>query len=295
MGIDYFGPILVKHGRKLEKHWICLFSCLTIRAIHMEIVPSLSTNSCLMAIQRFTDIRGIPKEIIADNGTYFVGACNELKKLLMEIDNEEIKDKLSLKNIQWKFNCPGAPHQAGATERMIGSVKRTLKIIMKEQHPTFEVLQTSILNVMNILNNRPLTHMYDDSEQMCSLTPNDILLGRVNVDQGEQEVSEREMNGSKTWKCSQNYSQRFWKRWIHEYRPEILKRTNWYDDRREKTMKIGDLVMIVDENELQGRWTRGRIEQLITNKTDGKVRNVIVRSGNKLYKRPVHKIANLQS
>lgn len=90
VGIDYFGPILVKHGRKLEKHWICLFSCLSTRAIHMEIVPSLTTNSCIMAIMRFMNIRGISREIIADNGTYFVGTKNEIGQLVKELDNDEI-------------------------------------------------------------------------------------------------------------------------------------------------------------------------------------------------------------
>lgn len=119
----------------------------------MDIVPSLTTNSCMMAINRFMNIRGIPREFIADNGIYFVGAKNELKQCLKDLDNSEIREKLSLKNVQWKFNSPGAPHQAGATERMIGSVKRTMRIIMNEQHPTYEVLLTTLSEIMNVINN----------------------------------------------------------------------------------------------------------------------------------------------
>lgn len=291
VGMDYFGPIQVKYGRRLEKHWVCMFSCLSIRAIHMEIVHSLTTNSCIMAIQRFVNIRGIPREIIADNGTSFIGAKNEWRQALTQLDDEAIREKLLLKNIKWKFNCPGAPHQAGATERMIGSVKRTLKIIMNEQHPSYEVLSTTLSEIMNVMNNRPLTHVLNDDEEMCSITPNDILIGRTNGEQSELEVTDRDMLGKKIWKCSQVYADRFWKRWLKEYRPEILKRTNWFDDRKEYEFKVGDVVMVIDESLKRGNWPKGRIEEIHRNSSDKKVRNVVVKTKDGVYRRPTNKLA----
>ena len=74
VGVDYFGPFTVKIGRRNEKRWCCLFRCLTVRAVHIEIVPKLDTDCCLNAIMRFIAPRGKPVKMISDNGTNFVGA-----------------------------------------------------------------------------------------------------------------------------------------------------------------------------------------------------------------------------
>ena len=82
VGVDYFGPFTVKIGRRNEKRWCCLFTCLTVRAVHIEIVPKLDTYSCLNAIMRFIARRGKPVKLISDNGTNFVGAEKELAEYI---------------------------------------------------------------------------------------------------------------------------------------------------------------------------------------------------------------------
>ena len=77
-GVDYFGPFQVTIRRSSEKRWGFLFTCLTTRAIHIELVPSMDTSSCVMAIERFISRRGTPSIIWSDNGTNFVGAEKEL-------------------------------------------------------------------------------------------------------------------------------------------------------------------------------------------------------------------------
>ena len=52
-GVDYFGPFLVPIRRSTEKRWGFLFTCLTTRAVHIEVVPSLDTSSCVMGVERF--------------------------------------------------------------------------------------------------------------------------------------------------------------------------------------------------------------------------------------------------
>ena len=74
VGVDYFKPFTVKIGRRNKKRWCCLFTCLTVRAVHIEIVPKLETDICLNAIMRFIARRSKPVELISDNGTNFVGA-----------------------------------------------------------------------------------------------------------------------------------------------------------------------------------------------------------------------------
>ena len=59
-GVNYFGPFFVTVRRSTEKRWGFLFTCLTTRAVHFEVVPSTDTSSCVMGIERFCARRGIP-------------------------------------------------------------------------------------------------------------------------------------------------------------------------------------------------------------------------------------------
>ena len=72
MDVDFFGLILVIVNRQKEKRYGALFICLTIRAVHIEIVYSLSTSSCIMAIGKFVSRRGKPREFYTDNGRNFL-------------------------------------------------------------------------------------------------------------------------------------------------------------------------------------------------------------------------------
>lgn len=85
VGIDYFGPLFVAVGRRREKRWGVIFTCLTIRAVHVEVAHSLDTSSCIMAISNFIARRGSPREIYTDNGTNFKAAekvlCDETKNI----------------------------------------------------------------------------------------------------------------------------------------------------------------------------------------------------------------------
>ncbi|XP_049294136.1 uncharacterized protein LOC125769445 [Anopheles funestus] len=115
-GIDYFGPFLVASGRRQEKRWGVLFTCLTVRAIHIEVAHSLNTSACIIALRNFIARRGTPIEIVTDRGTNFVGADRELKDAAKQIDLDELIDAVYLPDTKWRFNPPGAPHFGGAWE-----------------------------------------------------------------------------------------------------------------------------------------------------------------------------------
>ena len=81
VGIDYFGLFLLKQGRSETKRYGCIFSCLTVRAIHIEVAKDFSTDAFINAMRRFIARRGNPLYIYSDNGTNFVGAETILKSL----------------------------------------------------------------------------------------------------------------------------------------------------------------------------------------------------------------------
>ena len=123
-GVDCFGPILIKQGRARPKRWGCLFTCLTTRAIHLEVLGSLSADSFIAALTRFTGRRGPPKRIRSDNGTNMIGACRELKEAVSSWhDNDTVRDSLLHRQVEWRFNPPTASHMGGVWERQIRTVK----------------------------------------------------------------------------------------------------------------------------------------------------------------------------
>ena len=99
VGVDCFGPFLIKQGRSQVKRYGCIFTCLTVRAVHIEILHSMDTDSFLNALQRFVARRGIPELIRSDNGTNFVGAERELREGVNRWNQQKIHDQLLQKGI----------------------------------------------------------------------------------------------------------------------------------------------------------------------------------------------------
>ena len=93
--VDYFGPMNVKRGRVTEKRWGCIFTCLTTRAVHLELAGGLTTDSFIMALRRFRGRRGDQKTIRSDNGTNFVGTNRELAESLALLNQERITSELA--------------------------------------------------------------------------------------------------------------------------------------------------------------------------------------------------------
>ncbi|XP_076632783.1 uncharacterized protein LOC143347471 [Colletes latitarsis] len=176
-GMDYFGPMSVKIGRRREKCWRVLFTCLTTRAIHVELAHSLSASSAIMALQRLASRRGSAVAVYSDNGTNFKGDCKELKKAIAELDREELQEYTLVHEIKWVFNPPDAPHMDGAWERLIRSVKTVLHVVLREQAPSEEVLYTLLTEIEHSVNSRPLTHVPVDPRDREALTPNHLLIG----------------------------------------------------------------------------------------------------------------------
>ncbi|XP_033221032.1 uncharacterized protein LOC117175434 [Belonocnema kinseyi] len=175
-GVDYFGPLTVTIGRRHEKRYGVLFTCLNMRAVHLEFAASLTTDSMIMAFRRMMARCGKPKKIYSDNGTNFVRARQELREVLEELDQYVIQQNLATEGIEWHFIRPESPHMGGCWERLVGSVKRALEATMKEQSPREEVLQTLFPEAEYWVNSRSLTYTSEDPEDPESLTPNHFLL-----------------------------------------------------------------------------------------------------------------------
>lgn len=283
-GLDYFGPIEVTVGRHHEKRYGALFTCMTSRAIHIEIVYSLSADSAVSALRRFMARRGCPKELWSDNATCFKAADKELGAAALEA----LEHETACHHITWKYIPPAAPFMGGTWERMVRSVKEALKITLKERYPSDETLVTLLTEVENTVNSRPLTHVSVDPQEPEALTPNQILIGPNSHVPVPGHFEEKDVTARQQWKRAQVLADIFWRRWVKEYMPLL-------QHRREPTStgtqpKIGDLVIICDGNLPRNIWPRGRVSQLHPG-ADGEVRVVDVTiSGGHVLRRPTRKV-----
>ena len=116
--------------KRRAKRNICLFSCLAIRAEHLEIAFGLDTDSFLNSFYRMASHRGLHEKVDSDNGTNFKGADNELKLLVSQIDEDKLTESAANKGVKWHVNPPLAPHFGGVQEAMIKSAKRAISAIL---------------------------------------------------------------------------------------------------------------------------------------------------------------------
>ena len=170
-------PIQYERNKSI-KAWGALFTCATMRAIHLEIVESPSTESFLQALRRFMYHHGWPATIISDNGKSFVGAERELRKLVIE-GRKQINDFAVLNKVRWIFTTPYSPHQGGIYESLIKQTKWALQVAVGNQVLSWNERSTAFAEVKCLINSRPLRYLSNDPNDLQPLTPNHLLLGRA--------------------------------------------------------------------------------------------------------------------
>ena len=257
-GVDYFGPIEVKLLRRTLKRWCCLSTCLTTRAVHIEVAQSLDTESCLAAVTRLIARRGYPSTIISDNGTNFVGAAKELKAFMDEWDKAKIESDLAQKKIGRKFNPPRAPHFGGIWERLNQICKKVMIAILDNRSLTDEVLSTTTGLVEQTLNARPLTAVSDDPENLTALTRNHFLLGQEIAIAPFMPSNERNPDLQKSFQTAQAYADMIWKRWTREYLPQWNQRSKWSKE-HVRNLNERKLVWMVDDSVKRCEYKMGRV------------------------------------
>ena len=135
VGVDTFGPWDVvarrtRGGQANSKRWAILFACLTCRAVHIEVIDSLSSSAFINAFRRFIAIRGDVREVRSDQGTNFVGATDDLGMDVVRVGADPLKKFFHDKGISWIFNPPHSSHMGSVWERMIGATRRILDCML---------------------------------------------------------------------------------------------------------------------------------------------------------------------
>ena len=291
VGVDFAGPMYVKgvfsKNGDLNKVYIALFTSAATRAVHLELVPNLSAESFIRALTRFKRRRGIPVLIVSDNGKTF--------------KDSRVQTYCQRDGTQWKFNVEAAPWWGGFFERLVKSVKLSLKKVIRNARVNYDELSTVLVEVEAALNSRHLTYVFDEMEE--PLTPSHLIVGRrilsVPSKNSSNEVDQTEGTLTRRAKFLQRTLDHFWNRWKSEYLTQ-LREYHRYSKRANSVRKVqvGDIVGLHENKTPRQQWRLGKIERLLPGR-DGHVRSAVVRvkSGNsptEEWRRPLQRLYPLE-
>ena len=260
-----------KDPQPTERVYVCLYTCASSRAVHLELVPSLSVPTFLQSFRRFVARRGLPMRLISDNAKTFKSSAGEVAKIAR---SSEVQTQLANKGVSWDFIVERAPWHGGFWERMVCCVKRCLKKSIGRMSLTFEELRTILVEVEATLNNRPLTYMYDNEEGVSyPLTP-----------------------GAK---YHQQLLHHFTKQWRNEYLKSLQERNADMRGAKQVPISVGDIVILKNDSSPRLFWKVAQVEELLPGR-DNAIRSAricVLSESNKktmLLRRPVQHLIPLE-
>lgn len=280
-GVDFAGPLFLRNG---SKAWICLFTCAVYRALHLELVLSLTTECFVLALRRFIARRGRPAIMYSDQGKTFIGLENAMSRL----DWDAIAKSTLMDRIDWRFNPPSAPWWGGFWERLVGVVKQCLKKMLGKAVLNSEEITTILCDCESLINNRPITYTTEDNLECAAITPamyiQDIKDCRViDLDKIESTNFERRLKYVK--RVREDLRKRF--------RIEYLGQLKLSSGKNSRSPSVGEVVLIGSDNTKRQNWPLGLIKNVFPGK-DGVPRVVRVKTAYGLLDRPIQRIYPLE-
>lgn len=283
-GVDYAGPIRVtlcrRRGQRSQKAYICLFICFVTKAVHIELVTDVSSDTFISAFKRFISRRGPVSCLYSDNGTNFVGAKTQLQELLA-----------TRYRIEWKMIPPRAPHFGGLWESNIKSIKTHLYRVIGSQLLTYEELSTVLTEIEAVLNSRPLCVLNEDPYPE-PLTPAHFIMASPLTSLPVANVPDTRKPLTCRKKLLDQMVCSFWSRWRIEYLHNLQVRQKWLD--AADNIRIGTVVLMHQDDVPPLRWPMGIITEVFPGR-DGTTRVAMVKTSSGSFKRPVVKLCPLPS
>ena len=281
-GVDVCGPYLIHDGRytrrtkATKKLWIVLFTCLYSRAIHVDTLNSMDTSTFVLALRRFSALRGECTFFRSDRGTNFVG-CQGVVGPPLNI--EKLVKEEGVEGIQWVFNPPGASHYAGVWERKIGALKQIFDSVLKllsNRVLSREEFCTWLQEAAAVVNSTPLGEASADPNDPFPVSPSSLLnLRETQRCALPQDFTSDDLSqyGARRWRRVQFLAEEFWIRWKRDYLRAINLRRKW--KRVRSNVKVGDVVLLRDKTP-RSEWPLGVVTEACVGQ-DGLVRTVKVK------------------
>ena len=290
-GVDFAGPLYCKERDHSNSHksYIALFTCASTRALSLELVPDLTSHSFKNAMIRFISIRGIPNVMVSDNAKTFQKTAEDCQCLITRSPTHEF---IETSRITWLFYLEKSPWWGGFIERMVSTVKSSLRKILQKSYLSYDEMSTLLKQIEACVNSRPITCIYDDDTEE-PLTPSHLLIGKRAT--ALPEVNQTFYDTEGRSKYREVLISQFMKRWKREYLEELQS----YHISKEKVgeperiPKIGEVVLM-KEDKPRATWDLARITDLYKSR-DNRIRSIEVRKANgNIARRPPQLLVPLE-
>ena len=256
-GTDFLGPIMYRQGRSDSKAWRLLFPCFSTRCLYVEIVTGLDLNNFLLAFSRFTNLRGSVEKIYSDNGSTFCVAADTLPNLLGSC---EFTNSFRKKGTNWVRIPPYAPSQGGSWEIMVKLFKTALREVVGHARrlPTLIELQTFTLDAVRIVNDRPLTTLSNQPNDLLPITPS-CFLGQGLSPYTPLAKFHDKGDLRRDYTYNATLAHKFWLSWAKGYLTNLQGRKKWRTCK--ENLYPGQLVPVGDSKDItkRGAYRLGRI------------------------------------
>ena len=284
-GVDFAGPIYTKDtgiitNKGDNKAYVCLFNCASTRAVHLELTRKLSAEAFLLAFQRFMIRRGLPVTLISDNARTFKNAANQVATINQSSD---VHSYLANQGVTWSFIVEKAPWWGGFWERMVRTVKHALRKTIERNSLTFEQLNTTLIEIEAVVNERPLTYVQDDSCRISyNLSPSHLINGRRLGETPNSRHFEI-ISNYETLTRKANYQKRLLSQFTNTWKQDYLlnlREAHAANSRKDATpdISVGDVVMLQKNSTKRVLWKLAVVQKLIAG-SDGQVRAAVVKVG----------------
>ena len=288
VAMDLFGPwevkddIIVRGPKRYRKIWGVAYTCMSTRAVYIDVAIDYSTNAVLHTLRRLMAYRGEVRLIHSDPGSQLVGASKELKEWRNGWSHEELIAFGAEKQLEWKFIGSSSQHQNGVVEsivKMIKGVQKSMLRVIGDTKLTLNETFTMLPEIANLLNERPIGLKPTDKSCTEYLSPNSLLLGRSSARissgpfQPEEWYSDDPKKFQSRFVLVQSIVDQFWRVWIKWYFPTLLVRQKWHTDKR--NVAVGDVCLLKDATAFRGDWRLCKVTAVFPD-DNGKVRNVEV-------------------
>ncbi|KAK7571949.1 hypothetical protein V9T40_014421 [Parthenolecanium corni] len=301
IGVDVFGPFRVRVGDNRDspvvKKWVIIFTCLVVRAVHLEVLDEMKATDFLDSFRRFIGRRGVPRIIVCDNAPQFYVVEGIFQCAWRRFAEADVNEKYYAQHgIEWRFVPAHSPWMGGAYERLIQEVKKSFERTYSPLILSDRKFEIALIEIEGILNSRPITYVDKEAETEL-ITPNDFLQTRYPAIPFDHTRALTGAELTAAWRASEEYLEQFWRDWAERYLREIRERRDVMPNPRlteDRAPMVGEVVLMIDPSQKRSSWRTAVVERLIDS-SDGKVRAVQLRSSQRSRMiRPVSKLAPLR-